>query len=105
MVYITVPDYNDNFSNVQIDNKEYLLRFTWNGSKERWSFGIYDTDKNAILAPVKIVPNWNLIHCYPAEELPDGMFGAICDNESIGRDDFKNNVAKFVYIPNSDLEE
>ena len=39
MLYITVPDMNDSVSSVTIEEKEYLIRFTYNGTGD---FGALD---------------------------------------------------------------
>ena len=62
MLYITVPDMNDSVSSVTIADKEYLIRFTYNGTGDFWSYGISDTDENPIISPTKIVPNFPLTH-------------------------------------------
>lgn len=105
MLYITVPDMNDSVSSVVIDKKEYNLRFTWNGTHEYWSFGVLDTDMHPLLAGVKVVPRWPLNHSYPAAGLPEGTFGVISDKDTVGRDDFTDGKAVFVYIPDSDIVE
>ena len=51
MLYITVPDMNDSVSSVTIAEKEYLIRFTYNGTGDFWSFGLSDTDENPIISP------------------------------------------------------
>ena len=68
MLYITVPDMNDSVSSVTIAEKEYLIRFTYNGTGDFWSFGLSDTDENPIISPTKtdtfyefhIIARWNI---------------------------------------------
>lgn len=105
MLYIKVPDMNDSLSNISIDGKEYLLRFTYNETGDFWSFGIYDSDENPIIGMTRIVPNYPLLHWYQDTRLPDGIFGCISDSENVGREAFNDLTAEFVYIPNSELEE
>lgn len=105
MLYIKVPDYNDSYSNIVIDDTEYLLRFTWNGRHKYWCFGVYTAERQPIVSGVKVVPKWPLTHCYPGSGLPDGSFGVITDKAEVGRGDFLDNTALFVYIPNADLED
>ena len=101
--FITVPDLNDSFSRIVLDDKEVLLRFTYNVFGEFWTFGIYELDETPIVASIKIVPNTPLNLWYIDSRLPFGDFGAISDLERIGRNDFSNGNAKFVFIPYKDL--
>lgn len=103
MVYIEVPDQNDSFSRVVLGGEEVLIRFTYNASYDYWSFGIYDLEENPVLAMCKIVPQSPLTHFYQSLGLPEGIFGALSDLSSIGRDSFVDKDAKFVFIPYSDL--
>lgn len=105
MLYIDVPDLNDSFSRAVLDGKEILLRFTFNVAGGYWCFGVYDTEESPVLTMAKVVPNFPLTFFYGSLDLPSGIFGALSDLERIGRDDFKNGKAQFVFIPISDLEE
>ena len=64
MLYIAVPDMNDSISRLSIDGKEYGLRFTYNEKYDYWNFGLYDWNNNPIIAGVKIVPNFPLLHFF-----------------------------------------
>ncbi|MEG1716200.1 MAG: hypothetical protein RR275_05270 [Lachnospiraceae bacterium] len=105
MLYITVPDMNDSMSAVTIDNTEFNIRFTYNELGDYWSFGIYDTEEEPMIAMTKIVPDFPLTHFYTSTDLPDGTFGAISNELHIGRQTFNEGKAEFVYIPNSEVEE
>ena len=105
MLYIKVPDMNDSMSTLSINEKEYILRFTYNESYDNWSFGLYDREKSPIIAMTKIVPNFPLLHYYTDTRLPDGVFGCLSDMDKVGREAFKDKTAEFIYIPNSELEE
>ena len=60
MDYITiaVPDMNDSFSRVVLNGTAYLMRFTWNDTAQRWMWGLYTTDRTAIIEGVKVVPSF-----------------------------------------------
>lgn len=100
---ITVPDYNDSFTRIVLDEREYLLRFTWNESSEFWNFGVYDIDEIPIATSMKILPNCPLSIWHMNSQMPYGEFGVITELDRIGRNDFKDKKAEFVYIPYSDL--
>lgn len=102
-IKIEVPDMNDSISRVTLANKEFLIRFTWNDTHGYWSFGIYDTEEKPLIHATKIVPYSPLNHFYTSRELPDGIFGCTTNQKTVGRDDFKNGVAEFIFIPNGDL--
>ena len=103
-IKIEVPDMNDSLSRITLAKKEFLIRFTWNDSFGYWSYGLYDTEKNPIIHSMKIVPYSPLNHFYKSKDMPAGIFGCITNLKSIGREDFKNGHAEFLFIPNDDLE-
>lgn len=103
MLYIDVPDMNDSVSSMAIDGTEYGLRFTYNSKYDYWSFGLYNSNDDPIIAMTKIVPNFPIFFFYSDVNIPDGIFGCISDKEHVGRDDFTNGNAEFVYIPNVEL--
>lgn len=105
MLYITVPDMNDSVSSIVIDEVEYLIRFTYNGTGDYWSFGISTIDNEPIVAMTKIVPNFPITHFFNYTDLPDGIFGALSSEDRIGHDDFNSGKAEFVYIPWSEAKE
>ena len=105
MVYIEVPDENDSVSSVTLDDLEYQIRFTYNEVGDYWTFSILDNEDNTILGMTKIVPNFPLIYFVNKENLPNGIFGVVSDLQRVGREDFNNGYAEFVFIPNSELED
>ena len=104
MLYIKVPDMNDSYSTLSIDDKVYLLRFTYNERYDYWSFGLYDNKRTPLIAMTRIVPNFPIFHFYHIVGLPDGIFGCISDSEKVGRYAFRDKTAEFVYIPNKETE-
>lgn len=102
-VVIAVPDYNDSFSRVILEDTEYLLRFTWNESAKFWNFGVYSIDESPVATSMKILPNCPLSIWHMNSQMPPGEFGVISDLDQIGRNDFINGKAQFVYIPYADL--
>lgn len=104
MLYIEVPDMNDSISTLSIDGKTYNLRFTYNEKFDFWSFGLLDENRNPIVAMTRLVPNFPIFHFYTSKDMPDGIFGCLSDIDTVGRYAFVNKTAKFVYIPNAELE-
>ena len=105
MLYIKVPDMNDSVSDLSIDGKLYGLRFTYNERGDYWSFGLYDENRQPIIAMTRIVPNFPLLHYYTDSRLPDGIWGCLSISDAVGRQAFNEGTAEFVYIPNVELEE
>lgn len=103
--YIKVPNMNDSFSRVILCQKEYLIRFMYNGIYDYWSFGVYDTDKSILLQQRKIVPLSPLTHFDLSVHIPQGIFGCFTNLKHVGRTNFQNGNAKFAFIPWEDLEE
>ena len=83
MDYITiaVPDMNDSFSRVVLNGTAYLMRFTWNDTAQRWMWGLYTTDRTAIIEGVKVVPSFPINLPYGHLGLPAGAFGAISERK------------------------
>lgn len=98
-IEITVPDMNDSFSKVVIDNTEYLLRFTWNDSQNRWYFGVYTILREPIIQGIKLVPKFPVNLQYIDSRLPTGIFGVYTNLDVIGRYDFSDGKAIFAYVP------
>ena len=105
MLYINVPDMNDSLSSITLDEKEYLLRFTYNEKFDYWNFGIYEDEDTPIVAMTKIVPNFPCLDFCRTHRLPNGVFGCLSDSERVGRQSFNNKTAEFVFISNEELEE
>lgn len=96
---IIVPDMNDSFSKVTIEGREYLLRFTWNDTKARWTFGVYTVMRDPIIQGIKLVPQFPVNIQYIDERLPAVMFGVYTNLAAVGRYDFHNKKAIFAYVP------
>lgn len=105
MIYIQVPDQNDSMATLSIDGIVYMLRFTYNETYDYWSFGLYNEREQPIIAMTRIVPNFPLLHFYTDTDLPNGIFGCVSKKETVGRYDFVNQTAEFIYIPNVELKE
>ena len=96
---IEVPDRNDSMSRVVLNGTPYFIRFSYNDTGDYWKFGLYSTQNEPIVIGIKIVPQFPLNVFYGVTKLPDGVFGVISRLERIGRNDFKNGNAKFIFCP------
>ena len=96
---ISVPDHNDSFSRVVLDGVQYQIRFTWNETAGRWSFGLYTMQKEPLALGIRLVPRFPLNLQIVDERMPGGVFGVYSDNEAVGRGDFVSGAAAFGYIP------
>lgn len=96
---IEVPDMNDSVSRISLGGKQYQLRFTYNDSCGYWTFGLSDSLGNPIRIGIKIVPKMPLNLFCGTLDMPQGVFGVLTDLEKIGRNDFINGKAKFIYVP------
>ena len=101
MKYITieVPNMNDSVSRIVLKGQQYNIRFTYNDTCDYWKFSLYDAMMNPIVLGIKIVPQFPLNLFYGVTQLPDGVFGAMTKLQRIGRNDFLDGKAKFVFIP------
>lgn len=100
---IGVPDMNDSFSRVVLEGVEYQIRFTWNMLSQRWSFGLYTSQRVPLAVGIRIVPSFPLNMQIVDENFPFGVFGVITQLDEVTRNDFANGKAKFVYLSASQV--
>lgn len=105
MIYFTPPDSNDCFTRIVFGEKEYLFKFSFNYSVGCWTMGIYEDESTPIVSSIKVVPDFPLTFFYKLAVLPDGVLGVITTLERVGRDDFTNGNAKFIFVSTEELEE
>lgn len=96
---IEVPDLNDSVSRIVLCGKQYLIRFTYNDTYGYWFFGLYSSLGEPIRIGVKIVPQMPLNLFWGSEKVPFGVFGVLSKLEHIGRNDFVDGKAQFVFGP------
>lgn len=98
-IVIEVPDMNDSVSRVVLNGVQYQIRFSYNDTKDYWKFSLYNSLNEPIVLGIKIMPRFPLNVFYGVTKLPDGIFGVFTKLEHIGRDDFKNGNAQFIFCP------
>lgn len=98
-IVIEVPDLNDSLSRIVLSGKAYQIRFTYNDTFDYWKFSLYTSHGEPIVLGIKIVPKTplNLFQC--TAQLPDGVFGVLTNLDRIGRNDFREGAARFVFCP------
>jgi hypothetical protein len=96
---IAVPDLNDSFSRVVLDGVQYLIRFTWNDTAQRWTFGLHTMQKVPLAQGIRMVPRFPLNLQIAGDVFPQGVFGVYTDLAVVGRHDFRDGKAVFAYIP------
>lgn len=98
-IIIEVPDMNDSVSRIVLNGTAYQIRFRYNDTKDYWTFSLYNALGEPIVLNIKLVPNFPLNLFYGVTKLPDGVFGVMTKLDRIGRDDFKNGKAQFIFCP------
>lgn len=98
-VIIDVPDMNDSVSRIVLNGTAYYIRFTYNDTEDRWRFGLYDDQMIAIIQGVKIVPGFPLNLFKGRDDIPFGVFGCMSSADTVGRNDFVDGKARFVFCP------
>ena len=78
---------------------QYLIRFTYNDTADYWTFGLYTPLNVPVVIGIKIIPNFPLNLFYGVTSLPFGVFVVMTNLDHIGRDDFRNGKAKFIFAP------
>ena len=97
--FIEVPDMNDSISRIVLSGTPYQIRFTYNDTGDYWKFGLLNTLGEPIIQGMKIVPRFPLNIFYTVAKIPAGIFGVRTKLERIGRNDFKNGNASFIFCP------
>lgn len=98
-IIIEVPDMNDSVSRVVLRGRQYQIRFTWNDTGGFWTFGLLDALGNPLLVGIRIVPRFPLNLFCETYDIPSGMFAVMTEQERIGRSDFAEGKAQFVFAP------
>ena len=102
---IEVPDMNDSMSRIVLDGTAYFIRFTYNDTGDYWTFGVYNALSEPIVIGIKIVPEFPLNIFYGVAKLPEGIFAALSKLDRIGRNDFKDGKAQFVFLPAEEIKK
>ena len=99
-IVIEVPDMNDSISRIVLNKKQYLLQFTYNHTGDFWTFSLLTALKEPIILGIKIVPRFplNLLY-YSVADTPLGVFGVMTELDRVGRYDFRDGKAKFIFAP------
>lgn len=104
MIYFTPPDNNDCLTRIVLNSKEYVFHFSYNYSADFWTMGIYENYTVPIVTCIKVVPQYPLNCYFEMAELPDGVIFVETTLERIGRKDFVNGNARFVFVSNDELD-
>lgn len=96
---IEVPDMNDSFLKIVLQGKPYFLRFTYNDTFGYWSFGVFSSLYEPIREGIKIVPQMALNLFCGTTDMPNGVFGVLTELERVGRKDFVDGKARFIFVP------
>jgi hypothetical protein len=96
---IEVPDMNDSVIKVSLQSRLYQLRFTWNDTGGYWMLGVMDSLGTPLLLGVKMVPQFPLNLLFGRDDMPSGIFAVLTEKESVGRQDFADGTARFVFVP------
>jgi len=98
-IVISVPDMNDSISRIVLNGTVYKIRFTYSDTEDRWYFGLSDAQGAPIVQMVKIVPGFPLNLFMGRDDIPVGVFGCMSNLEAVGREDFINGKAQFIFAP------
>lgn len=96
---IEVPNSNDTISRIVLNGKQYNIRFTYNDTCDYWKFSLYDDQVKPIVLGIKIVPQFPLNAFCGITNMPNGVFGVMTKLDRIGRYDFRDGKAEFIFAP------
>lgn len=103
-IIIEVPDMNDSISRVVLVGVPYQIRFSYNAAGDFWKFSLFDIQSVPIVQGIKIVPNFPLNLFCGVASLPFGVFGVMTKLDRVGRHDFTEGNAQFVFAPVAAVE-
>lgn len=95
---IKLPSLKDSFSRVALGQNVYYLRLSYNDSQSFWVLGLYDLQKNPLVAGMKLLPFFPLNLFCQRENLPKGVLGVIGEEESLLENSFGEEKATLVYF-------
>lgn len=98
-IIIEVPDMNDSVSRIVLNGVAYHIRFTYNDTEDRWRWGLYDAQMQPIVQGIKIVPGFPLNLFKGRDDIPNGVFACLSKEDAVGRADFSEGKARFVFAP------
>lgn len=104
MIYFSPPDSNDSLTRLVLNGKEYVFHYSFNYHYGYWTMGIYEDYTTPIITCIKVVPEFPLTHYFKMVELPEGYIFVETTLERIGRKDFANENARFVFVTYEELE-
>lgn len=61
--------------------------------------GVMDSLGTPLLLGVKMVPQFPLNLLFGRDDMPRGIFAVLTEKESVGRQDFVDGTARFVFVP------
>ncbi len=105
MLYFTPPDSNDSLTRLVLNNKEYVFHFGFNYHFDCWTMGIYENYTVPIVACIKVVPEFPMTCYFKMAELPEGHIFVETTLDRIGRRDFADGKARFVFVSNDEFDE
>ncbi len=72
---LIIPTDSENSSfkmRTELEDKEFVLRFDWNGRLERWFISLMDGSENPLVMGMNLVTNWNLFGRFKGAAFPAG---------------------------------
>lgn len=100
MFEIPLKTYSSYVEQITLDGEQYTFKFIWNTRDSSYYLSIIKADK-LLLAAVRLVVNWEVLHNYTNSELPKGSLFIIdqkSDDDTYVKEDFGNRI-KLIYIP------
>lgn len=87
---------------IELDSRNYLLRFRWNERLALWLMAVAKTDGTEVVAGVPVQTNTNLFGRFKSPDLPPGFFVAVDtsgNDADAGRDNFggDNGTVRLLY--------
>lgn len=77
----------------ELDDKEYVLQFSWNTRLGRWFVSLMDSVENPLIMGIMLVTNTPLFNRFRGEQYPQGtmiLYNAAGQSYEAGRNDLGN---------------
>ena len=93
------PVLNDSVSRNVLCGTAFLISYTWIDSSGYLPFVLFDPKSNPLVIRIKIVPRFPMNPFFSLTKMPSGIFGVMTKLDRIGRKDFVDGNAQFIFCP------
>lgn len=104
---LSVADENDQLIEATLDGSVFYIGMHYNSEADHFTLSLQNSEREVLISGIMVVPNYPLFYRYRREFMPKGDVVVVLqgDNTMVTRNSFKDGMAYFVYVTESELEE